>query len=137
MTEEICLRLKLPTKLIEEVTYAVKNHMNAHTLWSWKKDWKIRRFIGHPLFQRVYNVAIADELGSISKEHDVSLESVVKDAFGKWPVMLPEPIVTGKTLVGLGLKPGPSFSEILTLAYNSQLDGKSKEAIFKALPKRS
>ena len=36
----------------------------------------------------------------------------------------PNPIVTGDMLIGLGMKPGPSFKRILDGAYDAQLEGR-------------
>jgi len=36
----------------------------------------------------------------------------------------PTPIVTGDMLIGLGLKPGPSFKRILDGVYDAQLEGR-------------
>lgn len=135
ITEDVLLRFKLPTKVIEEVTYAVQNHMNAHTLESWKKTWKVRRFLGHKYFPATYRLAIADEFGSVSKEPYVSLKLFVDKMNLAYPEMLPKPIVTGDTLIKKGLKPGERFVEILAEAYNHQLDGWSDEAILKRIPR--
>jgi poly(A) polymerase len=40
----------------------------------------------------------------------------------------PEPLLTGKNLILLGLKPGPIFKKILGEAYDAQLEGKFSSA---------
>ncbi|MDQ7010626.1 MAG: tRNA nucleotidyltransferase, partial [Mariprofundaceae bacterium] len=35
----------------------------------------------------------------------------------------PKPIVTGKMLMGLGIRPGPKMGEIIDAAFEAQLDG--------------
>ena len=51
-----------------------------------------------------------DEL--IAKAHALSLADAA-----------PKPIVLGRHLIALGLKPGPGFTPIIELAFEAQLDG--------------
>jgi poly(A) polymerase len=41
--------------------------------------------------------------------------------------IIPPPLVTGRDLIALGLKPGPRFGEILEAVQTAQLDGDVKD----------
>lgn len=40
---------------------------------------------------------------------------------------LPKPLISGDDLLSLGLKPGPSFKEILSKVFDEQLEGNIKD----------
>jgi poly(A) polymerase len=41
--------------------------------------------------------------------------------------IIPPPLLTGRDLIALGLKPGPRFGEILEAVQTAQLDGEIKD----------
>jgi hypothetical protein len=47
---------------------------------------------------------------------------------GRFGGLRPEPLVDGEALIGLGLKPGPRFAEILRAVYDAQLEGRVVDA---------
>lgn len=53
-------------------------------------------------------------------ERDV--DALASDGVG----LHPDPFVSGETLIGLGLKPGPGFKGILDTVYDAQLEGRVK-----------
>ena len=59
--------------------------------------------------------------GAITDNYEFLLEK--RDEFAAEPIM-PPPLVTGKDLINLGLKPGPAFKEILEDAQTEQLEGR-------------
>ena len=135
ISERICLRFKMTSNEIDEITTAVRYHMDAHQLVDWKKTHKIRRFLGQKYFNSILKLALADEKGSISKEPYESIQLFVDKWNENYPEMLPTPFITGNDLISMGHKPSPEFKIMLDLAYDRQLDGWSKEEIIKRLPK--
>lgn len=123
IAKDILVRLKFTNVTIDEVTTVIRHHMDAHNLVEWKKTWKIRRFIGSKYFDKVVQLALTDEAGSMSNEPYDSLVEFVAKYREKYPVMLPAPFVTGETLIARGYKPGPAFKAMLDETYNHQLDG--------------
>jgi tRNA nucleotidyltransferase (CCA-adding enzyme) len=130
----------------EQIIQLVRYHLTPGMFY------KVRDDLGDGAFRRLarkvepdllYRVAKADSLGRnpdwlpkekwfkaeaqewfIEKVHELSIEEKA-----------PEPILMGRHLIELGLKPSPKFGEITNAVYELQLDGKIKnleEAIEKA-----
>lgn len=137
IAEVICSRLKIPSAESEAICDAVRFHMDAHHLTEIKKVWKVRRFIGKKHFSTIMNLALADELGSMSKEPYESLTVFVDAQRALFPVMLPKPFITGDMLIASGKKPSPEFKAILEDAFNKQLSGSSEEELVRRFCKRS
>ena len=135
MVYDILTRMKFPTAFVKEVVKLVSFHMAAHTVVEWSKVCKIRRFLGGKYFDSIMALALADEAGSMSKEPYKSLVDFVAKQREKFPVMLPDPFVTGDDLIAFGHKPGPEFKGILDLAYDRQLNGWDRDRVISKLPK--
>ncbi len=114
---------------IEQVVVLVTHHLRPQQLYEARAgDSAIRRLarrVGR--IDRLVRVARADQLGRPGMPFDGfpagkwllerAQELAVKDS-------APKPIVLGRHLIALGLKPGPHFKPILDACYEAQLDGR-------------
>ena len=121
-------RLTRQKKIFEEVLPLVEQHMRPLALYrDGAGDSAIRRLAARvKRVDRLTRVAHADKNGRPPIPHDDFPE-------GKWLLEraaqlaikdnAPKPILLGRHLVELGIKPGPHFGKILDRAYEAQLDG--------------
>ena len=124
-------RLTNEERILKEVPPLVAAHMQPFSLWKAKaKDAAVRRLalkVGR--IDRLLRVARADDEGRTPSRQGGSslgedlkwLEDVSRRL--KLETEAPKPILMGRHLIGLGLKPGPGFSAILAKAFDAQLDG--------------
>ncbi len=114
--------------LVEAVVPLVTEHLRPHELFSRQAgDSAVRRLAARVgRIDRLVRVARADHFGrpptapESFPEGDWLLERAraldVQDR-------VPKPLVMGRHLIGMGLKPGPLFKTILNHCYQAQLDG--------------
>lgn len=119
-------RLTRQHDLVDAVVPLVQTHMQPAMLY--KNDvgrGAIRRLALKVRIDRLCRVARADMRGSPPKQRDETpcdwlLEQAralaVEDA-------RPRPILQGRHLIDLGMKPGPAFGPILDAAFEAQLEG--------------
>jgi tRNA nucleotidyltransferase (CCA-adding enzyme) len=120
-------RLTNEERILKEVPPLVKAHMRPFALWKNKSsDSAIRRLssdVGR--IDRLLRVASADEGGRPPFPRQIehlewlksqSLRLAVADA-------VPKPILMGRDLMDIGMKPSKEFGIILKNAYEAQLDG--------------
>jgi len=121
-------RLTNEERILKEVPPLVKFHMRPYAMWKDKSsDGAIRRLAAKVVrIDRLLRVAAADDAGRppFPSEPEPLLwlaeqakRLAVEDA-------APKPIVMGRHLIELGLKPGPDFKRIIDACYEAQLDGK-------------
>ncbi len=131
LSERFLKRIDSPTTIADKVRRIVENHhyLNSFTD-SAPSDSSLRRLSRriHPATtNELLYVMRADHLGRpplVSESQDKRLQNfeeriaqlAVKDS-------APKPVVQGRDLVELGLKPGPEFKSILAQAYDAQIDG--------------
>src|SRR5437867_11865844 len=93
----------------------------------WKmKPANLTRFVGRPNFQLHLDLHRADSLGShgdlrseerrVGKRRKLPLEHGDK--------ILTHPILNGRDLIEMGLKPGPQFRELLDQLRDEQMEGR-------------
>lgn len=125
-------RLTRQKKIFEEVLPLVEQHMRPLALYrDGAGDSAIRRLAARvKRIDRLVRVAHADKNGR---------PPIIPDDFpeGRWLLdktaqlaiqdNAPKPILLGRHLVDLGIKPGPHFGKILDRAYEAQLDGAFKD----------
>ena len=126
-------RLTRQKKVFEEVLPLVEQHMRPLALYrDGAGDSAIRRLAARvKRVDRLTRVAHADKNGR---------PPIVSDNFpeGDWLLKkaaaleiqdnAPKPILLGRHLVDLGVKPGPHFGHILDRCYEAQLDGQFTDA---------
>jgi len=122
MAERICKRLRLSNEETETVVYIVAGHMKFKDV-AQMRDSTLRRFLSEPHFDALKEAHRADVLassGDLSALEFVKKKAVEFEAEG----LRPEPLLRGRDLLGLGLRPGPHFAEILQAVEDLQLEGK-------------
>lgn len=126
-------------RLIANVTTLVKEHMHPVLLYKQKEkvtDKAIRKLVNRVDLMELLLLSEADFLGR-GKERDFApvrkwyLERV--ERLGLDPRKKIEPLVRGKDLVELGIKPDKKFREILDYAFELQLEGREKEEIMQEI----
>ena len=138
-------RLTNEERLLKEVPPLVRLHMRPFAMWRDKSsDGAIRRLAAKVVrIDRLIRVAAADAMGIGSDRVDKGSSGsgdpgqTLKDPNLeplKWLAeqaerlrvadSAPKPIVQGRDLIALGMKPGVEFGRILKAAYEAQLDGK-------------
>jgi poly(A) polymerase len=127
MAEEICRRLRISNQQIEEVVDVVKDHLRFIHVQEMRES-TLKRFLRKSNFSDHLELHRLDSLashGKLSSYHfcQEKLEELSQEA------MRPKPLINGHDLIGLGLEPGPLFSEIMSAIEDFQLEGKlsSKE----------
>ena len=117
---EFLKRLTNEERLLKEVPQLVRLHMRPYAMWRDKSsDGAIRRLATKvSSIGSLVKVAAAD--GTPQEACTWLLEQARRLEVA---AAAPRPIVTGKDLIALGLKPGVEFGKILKAAYEAQLDG--------------
>lgn len=122
MAQRILRRLKLPRREIEQIVYAIRNHMRFKDVPQMKES-TLRKLVGAETFAIELELHRLDCLGSHGKldNYDLLLDFMQK--LTNEPI-LPDPLISGHDLIEMGLSEGRALGELLKLAYQEQLDGK-------------
>jgi uncharacterized domain HDIG len=121
---------------INAIALLIKEHMRPVLLYKDRQnvsDKAIRKLVNRINLKELLLLAEADFKGRSAADRDF-------DPIRKWfegkmiklgidPEKKLEPLVQGRDLLKLGIKPGPSYASVLTHAFDLQLDGKTKEII--------
>ncbi len=121
MTERVMERLRFSRAEIEATTTAVENHMAFKDVQKMRVA-TLKRFLARPTIADELELHRVDCAGSHGMLDNYDFLRAKQEEFANAP-LIPKPFVTGRDLIALGLKPGPSFSEILEGAQNRQLEG--------------
>lgn len=125
MSEVILRRLKYSNDIIADVKVMVANHMNFMNVTMMKVS-KLKRFMSRETFEQemeLHRIDCASSNG-FTENYDFLLEK--KEEFANEPI-IPAPLVMGRDLIEMGMKPGPGFKEILTAVETEQLEGHLKD----------
>jgi len=125
MAEIILRRLKYSNSTIDDVCAMVANHMNFMHVQQMRKA-KVKRFMARPTFKQEMELHRVDCGSSNGLTDNFDFLRAKAEEFASEP-LIPPPLVTGKDLINLGLKPGPTFKEILSQVQTEQLEGKLTE----------
>ena len=130
LAETFLQRIGAPLDLIEQVRPLVVNHLLHHHGSVEYRDSFVRRLankVAPATMDELIAVMQADHLGRpplVSSETVLRLEHLRAGARRlTLEHAAPKPIVLGRHLITLGLKPGPQFKPALDAAFESQLDG--------------
>ena len=121
-------RLTNEERLFKEVPPLVRLHMRPFAMWRDKaSDGAIRRLAANVVrIDRLIRVAAADDAGRPPFPSEPGplewLATRAKEL--EVAAAAPKPLVMGRDLIALGMKPGPEFGRILKAAYEAQLDGR-------------
>ncbi|MGN0834001.1 MAG: CCA tRNA nucleotidyltransferase [Kiritimatiellia bacterium] len=126
-TEAFLRRLTNEERLLREVPPLVRLHMRPFAMWkSRASDGAIRRLAAQVgRIDRLLRVAAADDAGRPPFPRDPEPLRWLAEQAERLRIAdsAPKPLVQGRDLIALGMKPGPRFGEILKAAYEAQLDG--------------
>lgn len=122
MTETILSRLKYPNAVIRDATHMVSRHMQFMNVQQMRKA-KLKRFMSEPTFPQEMELHRVDCASSNGFTDNYEFLNAKSGEFASEP-LIPEPLVTGKDLIGMGMRPGPRFKEILDELQTEQLEGR-------------
>lgn len=111
-SKKILKHLKFSNKDIEEILFAVENHMKMHNIKEMRKS-KRYAFYAMPYFQTLLKVHEADTHG---RENNVSF--VLSDI----PEEREEPLIKGKYLIEIGFKPSKELRYAKEKLYTLQIE---------------
>ena len=121
-------RLTNEERLLKEVPPLVRLHMRPFAMWRDKSsDGAIRRLAAKVVrIDRLIRVAAADDAGRPPFPSEPEPLKWLAGQAERLRVAdsAPKPIVQGRDLIALGMKPSVVFGKILKAAYEAQLDGK-------------
>lgn len=130
LTESFLQRIGAPHELVEHVRPLVVNHLAHHHGQAHFRDTAVRRLarkIAPASLNELIAVMTADHLGRPPLIAEESLRRIedLRAVAERLAVadQAPKPIVLGRHLIALGMKPGPHFKPALDAAFESQLDG--------------
>lgn len=122
--EKILQRFKFSKSQTNDILTAVGNHMKFSHVKEMREA-KLKRLMADPSFPlqlQLHNLDCSSSHGRLDnykflKERLENPETEIE---------LPPPLLTGKDLIAIGLKPGPAMGKILNEISDLQLDGKLK-----------
>ena len=121
-------RLTNEERILKEVPPLVRLHMRPFAMWRDKSsDGAIRRLAAKVVrIDRLIRVAAADDAGRPPFPSEPEPLRWLAEQAERLRVAdsAPKPIVQGRDLIALGMKPGVEFGRILKAVYEAQLDGK-------------
>ncbi len=121
MTEQIMERLRFSRAEIEAAVEMVRQHMVFKDVPNMRVA-KLKRFMARPTFQEELELHRVDCASSHQMLDNYEFLLRKGEEFANEPI-IPPPLVRGKDLMALGLKPGPKFGEILEAVETRQLEG--------------
>ncbi len=121
MAEGICRRLRIGNKQSELVCELIKNHMRFKDFPQMRKATRLR-FFALEGFERHLELHRADRM---SADRDTSTYEQAKLEYESLSQkeISPPPLISGKDIIKLGIKPGPQVGQILDKIRESQLEG--------------
>jgi tRNA nucleotidyltransferase/poly(A) polymerase len=124
MTKEILGRLRFPKKQIDAVTEAVRYHMQFKDAPKMRKS-TLRRLLMRPTFPLELELHRLDCLGSHGRLDVFDFLVAQAGELEKQPEIRP-PLLKGKDLMALGVKPGPAMGRLLVEIREQQLQDELK-----------
>lgn len=124
MAEEILERLRFPRKQIEEISTAVRYHMQFKDAPHMRKA-TLRRMLLRDTFPLELALHRLDCLGAHGRLDIYEYLLVQSAELAKQPEIRP-PLLSGEDLIALGLKPGPALGKLLAELREKQLQDELK-----------
>ena len=127
-TRSFLRRLTNEERILKEVPPLVQLHMRPFAMWKDRSsDNAIRRLAAKVVrIDRLVRVAAADDAGRPPFPSEPEPLRWLLEQAERLRIAdsAPKPIVQGRDLIALGMKPGVEFGKILKDAYEAQLDGR-------------
>ena len=121
MTVDVMTRLRFSRAEIDATVEMVANHMVFKDVQQMRVA-KLKRFLARPHIDDELELHRVDCTSSHGMLDNYEFLNARRADFASEP-LIPPPLITGRDLVALGLKPGPRFSEILEAVQSRQLEG--------------
>ncbi len=128
MTEQIMRRLRHPAHLVDSVTLAVRNHMRfSHVDKMRPAKW--RRIVADPNFPVELELHRIDCISchGLLDNYFLMIDRLRKLELEKKTHALPPPLLSGRDLIQLGMKPGPAMGILLHEIMDRQLENEITE----------
>ena len=121
MSKSISRKLKLSNKQAETIYELIREHLKFKDVFKMRKS-TLKRFMGMDEFDLHMELHLADCEASHGSRaaYDFILEKLEELSEEE---IRPKPLIGGKELIDMGYKPGPLFSEILSIVEEAQLEG--------------
>lgn len=124
MAARICDRLKTSNAEKDRIVWLVLKHLYFKDAQKMRLS-KLKRLLGEEGYPELAELCRIDALASSG---DLSDYHFCREMFSKLSheEVKPKPLITGHDLIGMGLKPGPVFKDILMKIEDEQLEGNLK-----------
>ncbi len=120
MTEQVMTRLRFSRAEIDATVEAVANHMVFKDVQQMRVA-KLKRFLARPYMEDELELHRVDCTSSHGMLDNYEFLKAKREEFAAEP-LIPPPLITGRDLIALGLKPGPRFTDILEAVESRQLE---------------
>ncbi len=120
MTERVMLRLRFSRAEIDATVEAVANHMVFKDVQQMRVA-KLKRFLARPHMDDELELHRVDCTSSHGLLDNYEFLKAQREEFASEP-LIPPPLITGRDLIALGMKPSPRFAEILEAVEIRQLE---------------
>jgi len=125
MAEAILRRLRYPNQVVENVAAMVGRHMQFMNVQKMRVA-KLKRFMSASTFPQELELHRVDCASSNGFTDNYEFLQAREAEFAAEP-LIPPPLVSGRDLIAMGLKPGPRFKELLDAVETEQLEGRIHE----------
>ena len=120
MTERVMIRLRFSRAEIDATVEAVANHMVFKDVQQMRVA-KLKRFLARPHMDDELELHRVDCTSSHGLRDNYEFLKAKREEFASEP-LIPPPLITGRDLIALGMKPSPRFAEILEAVEIRQLE---------------
>lgn len=121
MAKKICRRFRLSNELTDRIVEIILDHMKFQNVAKMRPG-RLKNWASKPHFLELLEVHRADCEASHGDMSAFQTSRAALEEIRRLESMPPH-LVTGETLIAMGMTPGPAFKEILEAAYEAQLEG--------------
>ena len=122
MAKKVCGRLRFSNKQTGKICDLVRDHLKFKDIFNMRQS-TLKRFLATPYFEEHLALHLADCLASHGMTDAYEFAKSKIEEFGEEEIR-PAPLITGKDLMEMGLKPGPEFSKILSEVEDAQMENR-------------
>lgn len=123
--DTILKRLKMPTRQRQRIVDVIANHMRPFQAAHMRTS-TLRRMMGAPTFPLLLELHRLDGLGSRGLLPSYTFLHTAYHSYTTEPI-LPDPWITGRDLIAVGMSDGPALGRLLSDAYDRQLEEKEPD----------